>query len=94
MSHSELDKVIFASAREWRRVRAMIAADVRHGHDGRAQEYRELLALMKQPGLLRALVSYQPGIFELGTEHADWFYEAADRWGALFAPGAFREVSP
>ncbi len=94
MSHSEFSKATFASAREWRRMRAMIAAGVRHGHDDREmQECRELLAPLRQLGGLRAVVRLHPGMFELGTSCADWFYETVDQWGAIFAPGSFRQAA-
>lgn len=82
--------MIFASAREWRRTRARIAANVRHGNDERAQKDRELLPHLRRLGTMRGIVRYLPGYFELGTEDADAFYEVADWWGALKAPGAFR----
>lgn len=94
MSHSELNKAIFAGAHEWRRMRASVAADVRHGHGDRAQEVRKALPALRQLGELRGCVHYAPGIFELGTKHADWFYESVDQWGSILAPSAFQAPSP
>lgn len=94
MSHSDYDRAVFASAPEWRRLRARIAADVRHGNDDRARDLREVLPCLKHIGMLRALTSRRPGIFELGTKHADFFYRAVDQWGSVLAPTAFRKDSP
>jgi hypothetical protein len=94
MSHSELDKAVFASAREWRRLRARIAADVRHGNDGRAQELRAVLPLLRWIAWLRAVTECHPGIFELGARGADSFYEQADQWGSILVPSAFQAPSP
>lgn len=94
MSHHEIDRMIFASAREWRRVRARIAANVRHGNNEQARADREMLPHLRQFGVMRGIVRYGPGCFELGTEHADSFYEVADWWGAIKAPGAFRRAAP
>jgi hypothetical protein len=92
MSRHEIDKAIFASAREWRRLRAMIAANVRHCHAERAQELREVLGAAREIALMRGLTQYAPGAFELGTEHADSFYEAVDEWTAIRVP-SFRRTA-
>src|SRR5258706_421949 len=89
MSYSAFDHLVFAEAREWRKIRAKQAAYARHRNDRQVAALRGLLPHLRGLGTIRAVTRSSPGFFEMGSKHADWFYRFIDEWGAILAPNAF-----